>query len=244
MENKKMGLSWQFLKIFLISLCLSGCFLHTQKAQAGPRPLYPILHEYVKDFYKEFKKIPEERRYRLNEIADYIKNQKEQKQAVNLLFIGSNQSATSGCRIPQVAAFYYRVDEVSTFSAGINPGEIRENAIFALERAGFIIYKNVVNGGTLYKVKYSYNLAPTVVFPKKINHVRNPRSNFMAVMTDANADLNLPIVKGTVYRLFIDYNDPIGADGTENEKEVYDESCRQMALEMFYVFSQLKPKAN
>ncbi len=241
MESKR-----KRLNIFMIILFLLGGISDGQYAVAGPRPLYPILHEYVKDFYKEFKKIPEARRYRLDEIAGYIMNQKAQNQSAQIFFIGSNQGALSEWAQvwAEVAAFYYRVDNVKAFSAGINPGEVSEKAIFALERAGFIVYKNMLDGGPLYKVKYSYNLEPILVFPKKINHIRNPRTDFLAVLVDANAGLNLPGVKGTLYRLPIEYDDPIGYDGMENDKEIYDQYCRQMALEMFYVFSQLKPRAN
>ena len=66
-----------------------------------------------------------------------------------------------------------------------------------MEKAGFIVYKTNVSGVEVYRIKYSYNLNPIVLFPKKIDHVKNPFSQFMAVFVDEHADLNIKNIKGT-----------------------------------------------
>ncbi len=207
-----------------------------------PQPLYPILKDYVKDLYKEFRKIPEERRYRLNEIARFVRDQKLRNQPASLLFITTNQSTIGQLAQvwAQTAAFYYGVATVKSYSGGLKPELVSEEMIFALERAGFIVYKTQLSGGSVYKVKYSYNLKPVIIFSKKINHARNPSGQFMAIFLEPNADVNLPEVPGAVKRLSIYYEDPEGYDGTPQEKKIYDDRCHQIALEMFYVFSQLK----
>ncbi len=231
-------------KAYLLRTIMSTIFFWVASSTFAlpPQPLYPILKNYVKDFHKEFRKIPEERRYRLNEIATFVREQKQRNQPAYLLFISTNQSSIG--QMAQVwaktAAFYYGVKIVDTFSGGITPKPVSEEMIFALERAGFIVYKTELSGGSVYKVKYSYNLKPVIVFPKKVNHARNPSGQFMAIYIEPNAQANMPEVEGAEKQLSIYYEDPQGYEGTAEEDKIYDERCRQIALEMFYVFSQLK----
>lgn len=211
-------------------------------ALSQPRELYPILFEYARDLYPDYKKIPEDRRYYLEAVAEYIREKKALGRPAALLFIGTNQSTRSIMAQvwAQAAAYYYGFDDAEYFSGGINDGPISVNAIKALERAGFIVYKIKEGGRIYYQVKYSYNLKPIVIFPKKVDDRPNPVSNFMAVMVCPNAAQNIPFVKGTRSRIEILYNDPLGFDGSEEEVQRYDEVNRQIALEMFYLFSKLK----
>jgi hypothetical protein len=140
----------------------------------------------------------------------------------------------------ETAAFYYGFKHVRTYSGGLTPKTVSEDMIAVLERAGFIVYKTDLSGGAVYKVKYSYNLKPVILFPKKVDHVKNPLGQFMAIFVEPNADANLSEVDGSSRRLSVYYEDPEGYEGTPEEEKIYDERCRQMALEMFYVFSQLK----
>ena len=206
--------------------------------------LYPILDEYVRDFPEEFRKIPEDRRYRLNEIIYFLEEQEVNEAPWQLLFISTNQSTVS--QMAQVwskaAAYYFGFTDLQSYSGGLDPADISVSTIKALEKAGFIVYRTDVSGTEVYRVKYSFNLQPILTFPKKINHVRNPQSDFMAVIVDENADLNIQNIKGTYHRLFLNYDDPIGYEGSELEDEMFDESCRQVAVEMFYVFARLRKR--
>ena len=208
--------------------------------------LYPILNEYVKNFPKEFRKIPEDRRYRLNEIIYYLEEQEENNAPWQLIFIGAHQSSIS--QMAQVwskaAAYYFGFPNFQSFSCGIRPNEISVNSIVALEKAGFIIYKSFIDGIDVYRIKYSHNLKPIVAFPKKMGHVKNPYSNFMAVVVEENTNINIHNIKGSYHRLFLNYNDPVGYEGSGLEGKVYEESCRKVAVEMFYVFSQLRKRMN
>lgn len=208
--------------------------------------LYPIINEFVRDFPEEFRSIPEDRRYRLNEIVYYLAEQNTNKNPLQLLFISTNQSSIG--QMAQVwskaAAYYFGFTDFESFSGGLEPLEISVNMIKALEKAGFIVYKNEVGAVEFYQVKYSFNLKPIVAFPKKIDHVRNPYHEFMAVFVEENADLNVQNIKGTYNRLLLAYDDPVGYDGSSEESMVYYESCRKVAIEMFYVFSQLRKRVN
>jgi len=223
--------------IVLFSTTVESEVRHTSKGK-----LYPILNEYVKELYREFRDIPEERRFRLNEIVDYVQNQRMLNKNPQLLFISSNQ-ASIGQMIQiwaETAAYYYGLTGIKTYSGGMNPQGISTSTIVSLERAGFIVYRSNIEGVDLYKVKYSYNLRPIQIFPKKIDYRINPRADYMAIMVERSADINISRVRGTHDRLSLPYNDPLQYEDSAMEDGAYDHLCRQIALEMFYVFSQLK----
>jgi hypothetical protein len=210
-------------------------------AETSFNKLYPILNEYVRDFPDEFRKIPEERRYRLNEMVYYLEDQRKQKAPTQITFISTNEATVSQMAQAwsKAAAYYFGFTDFQPYSGGLNPDLISENTIIALEKAGFIVYKSDVGGLSVYRIKYSYNLDPIIAFPKKISHTKNPGDNFMAVILDGNADLNINNIEGTYNRLFLEYEDPKGYEGSEIEKDKFNESCKNVAVEMFYVFSQL-----
>ncbi len=79
-----------------------------------------------------------------------------------------------------------------------------------------------------------------VLFSKVYTDSTNPSKNFGAVMVCAEANESCPIVAGADFRLGLPYQDPKAFDNTPEQNEKYDERCRQIAREMFYVFSQIK----
>lgn len=231
---------------FKISMHIFLSFLlnYAEGQEKKTYKLYPILNEYVKSFPQEFRKIPEDRRYRLNEIIYFLEEQEENNAPLQLTFIGTNQSSVS--QMAQVwskaSAHYFGFQGFQSFSSGIKPNEISVNSITTLEKAGFIIYKSIIDGIDVYRIKYSNNLEPIVTFSKKIGHVKNPDMDYMAVFVEENADLNISNLRGTYHRLLLTYNDPIGYDGSGLEDQVYEESCRKVAIEMFYIFSHLSKR--
>lgn len=230
--------------VILISLYFDTFSFNSQDDKFND--LYPIINEYVKGFSKEFRKIPEDRRFRLNEIVYFLEEQKENKAPRQLVFMSTNQSSVS--QMVQVwskaAAYYYGFTNFQSFSSGLKPDKISVNTIVTLEKAGFIAYKTDIDGIDVYRVKYSYNLAPVIVFPKKIGHVKNPYNNFMAVIVDDNAEINITNIDGTYNRLLLEYTDPVGYENSDQEIQMYDGSCRKIAVEMFYVFAQLRKRLN
>jgi arsenate reductase len=171
----------------------------------------------------------------------FLEEQRRNKAPGQITFISSNEStvAQMAQAWSKAAAYYFGFNDFSVYSGGLNPENISVNAIIALEKAGFIVYKTNVKGVEVYRIKYAYNLEPLVAFPKKINHVKNPGDNFMAVILDANAEMNIGNIRGTYHRLLLEYDDPKGYDGSDFEMTKYQESCKTIAIEMFYVFSQL-----
>lgn len=138
------------------------------------------------------------------------------------------------------AAHYYKIEDVSIYSGGINPSKVATNAIIALEKAGFIIYKTGTDNNPSYEIKYSYNIPPVVVRSKKYNDKFNPDHQFGSVVVCSNADINIPVIKGNNFRTSLHYFDPKSYDQSSDALSYYTERSREIALEMFYLFYRLK----
>jgi len=59
-------------------------------------------------------------------------------------------------------------------------------------------------------------------------------------MTCSHADENCPYIPGADKRIPLRYNDPKDFDETPLEAQKYDERSKQIATELFYVFSEIK----
>lgn len=77
-------------------------------------------------------------------------------------------------------------------------------------------------------------------FSKKYDDPSNTSENFAAIMTCSDADKNCPFIPGASLRAPVPYVDPKEADGTDQEAAIYDERCKQIATEMFYLMSQVE----
>jgi hypothetical protein len=62
-------------------------------------------------------------------------------------------------------------------------------------------------------------------------------------MVCSDADQACPIVYGAEERISLPFEDPKAYDGTADEIEEYDKTCRLIATEMFYVMSLVKDKS-
>jgi hypothetical protein len=78
------------------------------------------------------------------------------------------------------------------------------------------------------------------VFSKTFDMASNPSDNFVAIMNCNEADEACPFVRGATLRISLPYDDPKLADGTPEQANRYDERTRQIAREMFYLFSRVE----
>lgn len=200
--------------------------------------LYPKLEESVKQFSSNT--ISDGRKKSLLSLIEYIKASIAANKVVNLNFICTHNSRRSQFSQiwGQVAAHYYGVN-INCYSGGVEETAFNERAVAALIRAGFNInYKEEVN--PRYKVRYTENTDPTLMFSKLFNAPENPNNNFAAIMTCSHADENCPYIPGANNRIPLLYNDPKEFDDTPFETEKYDERSNQIGSELFFVFSQIK----
>ena len=206
----------------------------------GVVKMYPNVEDYVSKLSADFDAISEVRKSKLLQVSSYIKNKLEAGQTAKLTFICTHNSRRS--HLAQiwttVASHYYEVNNIEAYSGGTEATAFNPRAVAALERAGFQI-ADPGGENPKYEVKFSEDIAPMVCFSKIFDHSINPVKEFAAIMTCSDADENCPFVPGADVRLSVTYQDPKESDGTTKEAETYDERCRQIASEMFYLISNI-----
>jgi len=202
--------------------------------------MYSKLKKNISELTQGFSSISEERKQTLQEVAKYISKDLNEKDSVKLNFICTHNSRRSHLAQiwTQTASNYYEIEGVETYSGGTEATAFNPRAVAAIERAGFHV-KNTVGENPRYEVKFSEDAEPMICFSKKFDDPVNPDKNFAAIMTCSDADENCPFVPGTSFRKAVTYRDPKESDGTDHEKETYDERCRQIGTEMFYMMSQV-----
>lgn len=197
----------------------------------------PILTQYIQDLLPDTDRIPEGRRKLLRRLASHI------RPGFSLTFICTHNSRRShfGQIWAAVAAAWYGVEGVKTYSGGTEATAFNPRAVAALERAGFRV-EDPGGENPIYRVSFSENEPALECFSKVYDHPANPSQDFITVMTCSEADENCPFIPGATLRVPLTYEDPKEADGTPEEAARYDERCRQIAVEMFYAFSLLTQK--
>lgn len=184
--------------------------------------------------------IGEDRKASLQLLIDYIQTKVEQGGSAHLSFICTHNSRRSQLSQvwAQTAAYYFGVP-ATCYSGGVEVTAFNERAVASLKRSGFRIVSKG-EGNPEYQVHYSENRPPVRAFSKLYDDPENTAPGFAAVMTCSEADQNCPFIPGSEARIPLRYEDPKEFDGTPEEAEAYDERSRQIASELFYVFSQIK----
>lgn len=198
--------------------------------------MYPKIETYISDLVEKADQIPDQRKQTLSAIADYVRS----KESAQLIFICTHNSRRSHlCQIwSAVMAEHLGLENIETYSGGTEVTAFNPRAVAAIKRAGLKV-EDPGGVNPHYKVYFNENKEPLVCFSKTFDDSYNPEENFAAVMTCADADENCPFVPGTEKRFAIPYVDPKESDGTSIEKQTYDERCRQIATEMYYMMSSI-----
>ncbi len=200
------------------------------------------LSVYVENIIKsDFTSIGQERKAQLDEFAQIITERKSSGDSIKIVFICTHNSRRSHMSQlwAQTAAYYYRIRNVHCYSGGTESTAFNYRTVRAISKAGFEIEQTDTTSNPVYHVKFREDMEPIKAFSKKYSHHMNPNKGFIAAMTCSHADETCPIVYGSDSRVSIPYEDPKVADDTPEEELRYDERCKQIATEMFYVFSQI-----
>ncbi len=202
---------------------------------------YPILASYVESLQHEMEGIPASRKEKLLATAEYIDECLSAGMPVRLTFICTHNSRRShfGQIWAAAAAAWYGVEGVQTFSGGTEATAFNPRAVAAVERAGFRV-DNPGGDNPRYRVRFSDEAPELECFSKTYDDPHNPRRYFAAIMTCSDADENCPFIPGAAFRAPLTYEDPKAADGTPQEAARYDERCRQIAREMFFIFEKVE----
>ena len=204
--------------------------------------MYPSIKSYCENLKTSFNGISQSRKELLEKIAQYIVSKQEQNKTTNLVYICTHNSRRShfGQVWAKVAANFFSVKNVNTFSGGTEATAFNLNAINALKRVGFEIKPISAEKNSTYHVTFDDTEKPIVCFSKVYNNEENPQTEFAAIMTCSDAEENCPFIPGVELRIGTTYDDPKTFDNTPLQDEKYDERCKQIALETFYLFSKIK----
>ncbi len=202
--------------------------------------LYPALGQYLESTLTGLHTVPEARRALLRQTGGYLRQKQQAQQPASLLFICTHNSRRS--HLAQiwaaVAARYFGLGRLQTFSGGTEATALHPHAVAALEQAGFRVEKP---GGDnpRYQLFFAEEHAPLICFSKKYNHPANPQAAFGAVMVCADAEQNCPFVPGAEKRFALKYEDPKASDGSGKETLVYAERSWQIATEMCWLMREV-----
>lgn len=203
--------------------------------------MFSEINNFIENRLNEFDQIPKDRKIILQKLADYCALQIQMKQPINLIYICTHNSRRShfGQIAARVAASYFNIPDLHSYSGGTEATAFHANAINALKQIGFKISAEDSSSNPHYRVLFS-DSEFTTCYSKKFDAPTNPSSNFAAVMTCSDADENCPFILGVSARISTTYDDPKISDGTGSELEVYTERFAQILRETLYAFSLVK----
>ena len=230
----------------LIALILVARFCCAVLADTPVPPsdaqLLPALRPYVKEVATELNKISAERRGVLDEVAATVAARLERGDNADLTFICTHNSRRSHMSQIwlQTAAVYYGLEKVHAWSGGTEVTACNCRTITAMRRVGFNIEDATKGDNPLYLVHYAGDRAPIRAYSKRYDADANPKRDFIALMTCSAADKSCPKVEGAIARYAIHYTDPRLCDDTPTETTAYNERCREIAREMFYIMSEVR----
>ena len=204
--------------------------------------LYPKIKTHCDRLTSEFDFISDDRKVLLQKVSEYIQQKIDADLPVQLMYVCTHNSRRShfGQIWAAVAANYFNIKNVRTYSAGTEATAFHPNAITALREIGFIVVQENESENPMYSVKFGSPMDYVTCFSKTVNDPVNPQSDFAAIMTCSDADENCPFIPGVELRIGTTYDDPKAFDGTELQKEKYIERSLQIARECLYVFSKLR----
>ena len=186
--------------------------------------------------------LSKERKSIVQPLINYIQHKVNRKETIRLNFICTHNSRRSHLSQvwAQTMASYFNIKNVFCYSGGTEATALFPMVAETLQNTGFKVMRISEGKNPVYAIKYSANEHPVIGFSKTYDSDFNPISTYAAIMTCFHADENCPIIAGAEKRIPITYEDPKAFDSTSQKAEKYMERSKQIANEMFYVFSKIK----
>ncbi len=185
--------------------------------------------------------IPGNRHVVLDKLIQYIQQQRDNKNPINLNFICTHNSRRS--QFSQVwgqfMAIYHNINHVRSASGGVEVTACNPRTVASLRRAGFDI-PETDGENPEYSVYVGADQPMLKLYSKRFDEEFDAEDKFAAIMTCSHADENCPFIPNAEIRIPLNYEDPKEFDDTDKENEMYDERCRQIATELMYVFRNIK----
>jgi len=203
--------------------------------------LFPALQKLSDQLSSQFDLIPTDRKAQLDKLASYFSKKYQISQIPKVTVICTHNSRRShmGQLWISVAAAYYGLPEVDTFSGGTAITAFHPRAIKALRVLGFeIITEDAINPA--HQVRWNPVMTPYPAFSKRYDDPPNPSEDFAAIMVCTSADEGCPLVPGCDFRIALPFDDPKAFDDTPLAAAKYEERGRDIGREFLYIFAQVK----
>lgn len=230
-------------RVFFFAACLWLSMGMTRVSPAGQDEMVEPLQSYLADIVDSFAEIPEDRRVLLDRMAEIISERVQAEEPSPITFICKANSRRShlGHVWAQTAATYYDIPGIMTFSGGTEATAINIRTVRAFRRAGFSVVQVTDDENPHYLIQYSDAQPAIDAFSKVYDEEGNPTEGYLAALCCDDKDC--PVARGAFAHVSLNYEDPKVADDTPEENARYDERCRQIAIEMFYVMSRVSRAA-
>jgi arsenate reductase len=201
--------------------------------------MFQKLTEYIKTL--DVESISNERQEVLAPFISYLQEKIHFGDNISLNFICTHNSRRSQFSQiwAQTMAHYFQFGQIHCYSGGTAATAVYLMVIKVLENAGFESLQLSKEENPVIMIKYSADNHPIMAFSKTYDHPFNPAIGFASIMTCSDADENCPFIPGTEKRISLNYEDPKAFDHSPLKENKYEERSRQIAAEMFYVFSKL-----
>lgn len=201
---------------------------------------YKVLNDFISNL--DIATITSERKQILSPLVEYVQEKVSNRESIRLNFICTHNSRRSHLSQiwAQTMAHHFRIANVSCSSGGTEATALFPMVASILANTGFEVQMLSEGKNPVYGIKFSENEQPVICFSKRMDDDFNPKSDFAAIMTCSQADEGCPFVPGAEKRIPITYDDPKAFDNTPQQAEKYSERSKQIATEMFYVFSKIQ----
>lgn len=228
------------IAVSIIAFCCVGC--SSTRPSRSNANLLPPLRPYVNEVASELDQVSAERKIVLAEIAASMVSRLDSGKPALLTFICTHNSRRSHMSQiwAQTAAYYYGLEKIYAFSGGTETTACNCRTVTAMRKAGFDITDATKGDNPVYLVRYAEDRPVIRAYSKIYNSDANPKRDFIALMTCSVADRTCPVVKGAIARFAIHYADPRLCDDLPTETAAYNERCREIAREMFYIMSEVR----
>lgn len=194
-------------------------------------------------FESAYKKtiLADERKNVLLKIVNAIACEYSKTGIVNLNFICTHNSRRS--QLGQVwsffAATYFNLN-INAFSGGTEVTAFYRNTVKTLQKVGFNFQlTDFSHQNPTYQISFSSSKKSILGFSKLYSNPINIEP-FMAITTCNNADKNCPYIPTASYRFHLPFVDPKHADKTNKQEETYLQTSKQIASEIYFIFSEVK----
>jgi arsenate reductase len=186
-------------------------------------------------------KIDIEREKLLSKIGAEIAKEYSKSELVNLNFICTHNSRRS--QLGQVwsffAANYFNLN-INAYSGGTEVTAFHRNTVETLQTVGFNFnVDDFSHQNPKYLISFNGTKKSILGFSKRFDNAANPEP-FIAITTCNNADTNCPFIPTASHRFHLPFVDPKASDNTDHKDETYLKTNKQIAAEVYFIFSEVK----